>query len=403
MLPRAQKVLHVVVVITERLYYSDCYLSSFKAEVVRTSSDGRTVYLNRTAFYPTSGGQPSDLGTLGGQRVLEVTDEDGAIAHTLSAPLARASVQGEIDWARRLDHMQQHTGQHLLSAVFVELLNIPTLSFHMGADVSTVELGTKELSDAQVEQVEHRANELTREARPVHISFGDASEVQELRKASSRSGCLRVVEIEKLDRSACGGTHVRSTAEVGPVQIRRSEKVRGNIRIEFVCGIRAVRIARGDFNVISELSRLMAIPREQLAPAVQSLRERLRETDKENAALKGEVARRDGIDLYRSTPESPDGIRRAQIGVEDIDEAIRAKALAFASAGHAMALAVAAESGAVLLAVSPDCGIDAGRVLKEFLARHAGRGGGSAALAQGNLADLSFADHFAAELGFTNG
>jgi len=175
-------------------------------------------------------------------------------------------VEGAVDWQRRYDHMQQHTGQHLLSAVFIELFQFPTLSFHLGSDVSTIELGTKELTDEQVQRVERRTNELVWEARPVRVSFEDAGTAQGLRKASARSGTLRVIEIADLDRSACGGTHVRSTSEVGPVQIRRSEKIRGNLRVEFVCGLRAIRSARRDFKTLAELSKQFAVPPDQLPP-----------------------------------------------------------------------------------------------------------------------------------------
>src|SRR5207244_1911109 len=183
---------------------------------------------------------------LGGVAVREVIDEDDRIAHLLESPLQAGEVEGRIDWNRRWDHMQQHTGQHLLSAVLIELFQIPTVSFHMGAAVSTIEVTAAALDPKKLEQAEERCAEICAEARPVLISFEDSTAELGLRKASARSGTLRIVTIDSLDRSACGGTHVRNTAEVDPILLRKLEKIRGNVRIEFVCGLRAVRQARSD-------------------------------------------------------------------------------------------------------------------------------------------------------------
>jgi alanyl-tRNA synthetase len=252
---------------TERLYYDDCYLREFQAKVVDTTDNGTRVYLDRTAFYPTSGGQPFDLGTVGGAAVRDVIDEDDRIAHVLDAPVAPGDVAARIDWERRFDHMQQHTGQHLLSAVLIELFDIPTVSFHMGAVTSTIEVAAPQIDPARMERAEERCAEIVAEARPVSISYEDSSVDLGLRKASARTGTLRIVSIDRLDRSACGGTHVRSTAEIGPVLLRKLEKIRGNVRIEFVCGMRAVRRARQDFRTLSEISRLVSVPSDE-APAI---------------------------------------------------------------------------------------------------------------------------------------
>ncbi|MEO6878436.1 MAG: alanyl-tRNA editing protein, partial [Gemmatimonadaceae bacterium] len=212
---------------TDRLYYTDAYRTSFSAEIVDRSEDGLRVYLNATAFYPTSGGQLHDLGTLGGVAVVDVVDEDDRIAHVLASPLGAAgSVHGEIDRARRLDHMQQHTGQHLLSAVFEDLFGYSTVSVHFGPDYSTLDLSAESVTRAQLLAAEARANAVVGENRPVAVTFEDAATAAGLRKASDRQGMLRVVSIDAVDRSACGGTHVRSTAEIGPVLVRSTEKIR---------------------------------------------------------------------------------------------------------------------------------------------------------------------------------
>src|SRR4051794_40064152 len=200
-------------VTTARLYYQDAYTHAFDAQVIDRTADGKRVYLDKTYFYPASGGQPHDTGVLSGATVLEVVDEGERIAHVLSEPISGDLVQARIDWNRRFDHMQQHSGQHLLSAVFFERFGFETLSFHFGAEVSRVELGTKELTPEQIVTVEERVNEIVRAAAPLLVSFEDAQLAQALRKESRRTGTLRIIEIQDLDRSACGGTHVRTTAE----------------------------------------------------------------------------------------------------------------------------------------------------------------------------------------------
>jgi Ser-tRNA(Ala) deacylase AlaX len=203
---------------TERLYYTDSYRREFQARVVDRSADARTVYLDRTLFYPASGGQPFDLGSLAGIAVVEVVDEEERIAHRLAAPLADADVvAGEIDWPRRFDHMQQHSGQHLLSAVFEELYGLHTVSFHLGAESATIDLEGGPVEPRMLTEAEARAAQLVSENRAVDVRFEDASAARGLRKAPDRAGKLRIVSIDGLDRSACGGTHVRATGEIGPI------------------------------------------------------------------------------------------------------------------------------------------------------------------------------------------
>src|SRR5581483_3330836 len=228
---------------TERLYYQDSYLSAFTAQVIDSARDPATVYLNRTAFYPTSGGQPFDTGAIAGVPVLDVVDEDERIAHRLASPLPSGPVECVIDWGRRFDHMQQHTGQHLLSAVLEEQFGLHTVSFHLSSESATIDLEGGAAENRTMEEAERRANEIICENRPVRIEFQHAAEVQGLRKASDREGTLRIISIEGLDRSACGGTHVRATGEIGAILIRKLEKVRQSTRVEFLCGGRAIRRA----------------------------------------------------------------------------------------------------------------------------------------------------------------
>jgi alanyl-tRNA synthetase len=273
---------------TDRLYYSDSYLREFDAEVLRIEAvpDGCKVYLNRTAFYPTSGGQPTDLGTLADIEVLDVLDEGDEIAHVLrQAPHAQA-VHGIIDWARRFDHMQQHTGQHILSAAFENACGYTTVSFHLGEYISTIDLDSDRLGARQLEEAEETANRVVFEDRPVRISFQTTEEASQLdlRKPTAREGEVRLVEVEGFDWSACGGTHVSRAGAVGLILVRKVERPKGLTRVEFACGSRAHRLARRDFKVLSEAARLFSatldtVP-ELIAKESQNLREAIRENEK---------------------------------------------------------------------------------------------------------------------------
>lgn len=369
---------------TDRLYYNDCYLHEFQARVIEVADEGRRAYLDRTAFYPSSGGQPFDVGTLGGVAVRDVVDEGDRVVHVLDAPVAVGEVTGEVDWTRRFDHMQQHTGQHLLSAVFEEMFGVATVSFHMGAETSTIDVSASALEPRQIDRVEERCAEIVSEARPVLITFEDASADLGLRKASDRTGTLRIVSIDGLDRSACGGTHVRSTAEIGAVQIRKLEKIRGTTRVEFVCGVRALRAARRDFRLLSEISRTLSTAFEDVPAFLTAQIEKAKTLEKTCQKLAAELAKREGGELHAATAPCEDGIRRViQNGA--IDDAVRTRAQAFIAGGKAVFLAVSEDPAAVLLAASADSGVHAGNRVKEAVSAAGGRGGGNQTLGQGSV------------------
>ena len=371
---------------TERLYYQDCYVRQFHAHVV--ASEGVRVYLDRTAFYPTSGGQPFDLGSLGGVAVREVIDEEDRIAHVMEAPLAATDVEGLIDWERRYDHMQQHTGQHLLSAVLEELFKIRTVSFHLGTEVSTIDVDAPSPTPEQLERAEERCAAIVAEARPVQITFEDASAKLELRKASERTGTLRIVTIEGLDRSACGGTHVKTAAEIGMVLTGKTEKIRATTRIEFVCGNRALRRARADNRLAASIGRALSVPPEQSLELIAGLIEKNKALEKTAQRLAIELARREGKELYVETAPGLDGIRRAvQRGA--IDDAMRARAQAFVAGEQAVFLTVCDQPPSLLLAASADSGVHAGDRIKAAVTAWGGRGGGNQQLAQGSVPDAA--------------
>ncbi len=295
---------------TDRLYYTDAYLREFEAAVVDHAEGARRIYLDRTAFYPTSGGQPFDLGTLGGIRVVDVVDEEDRIAHLLAHPLEAAGpVRGSVDWGRRFDHMQQHTGQHLLSAVLHELFGQATISVHFGRDASTLDLDSGALEHDGLLQAERRANEVVTENRPVEVAFEESGSAEGLRKASARSGTLRIVSIRDLDRSACGGTHVRATGEIGPILITRSERVKKNLRLEFLCGMRAVRRARADLDLLARLAGRYSAAAEELPALLDAQRDEIKAAAGARRDLEEQLAARIARDLYAAATPAESGVR----------------------------------------------------------------------------------------------
>jgi len=376
---------------TERLYYTDSYLREFQARVVERSADGQTVYLDRSAFYPTSGGQPFDLGSIGGVAVVEVVDEDDRIAHRLAAPLAAENeVSAQVDWARRFDHMQQHSGQHLLSAVFEELFGLRTVSFHLGAESATIDLEGGPVDTQTLQKAECRANDLIFENRPLDVRFEDAREAQGLRKASEREGTLRIVSIVGLDRSACGGTHVRGTGEIGVILLRRLEKIRQSVRVEFVCGARAVKRARADFEALTKVSQIFSAALDEVPAMVAAQVDAAKAGEKARRKLELELAAYRGKELYQTAEPGPDGVRRVTQRLDRGNlEDLRAVAQNFTALPMSVFLATLEDPPSVLLAASADSGLDAGKLLKAALTEAGGRGGSNARIAQGSMPEVS--------------
>jgi alanyl-tRNA synthetase len=378
---------------SERLYYIDAYRTEFDAAVVARDDDGRRVYLDRTAFYPTSGGQPFDTGDLGGVEVVDVVDEGDRIAHVLAGPVAGERLHGRVDWTRRFDHMQQHTGQHVLSAVIAQRFHAETLSVHFGRDASTLDLAIAGFSHDDLVRAETSANEVVTEDRPVGVSFEEASAASGLRKASRREGMLRIVTIEDLDRSACGGTHVRATGQIGPILIGGVERVKQLVRLEFRCGARAVRRARRDADLLDSLAASHSARPEELPALLENRRAELKEANAARHELEEMLAGYRARELYASVTPDADGRRVAVLReAHGPVERLRSLALAFAGLPAGVLLASTAAPPAVILGAAADAGADAGRVLKAALQRAGGRGGGNARLAQGSVGDAKALD-----------
>jgi alanyl-tRNA synthetase len=385
---------------TERLYYTDSYLHDFLARITAISEDGRTAYLDRTAFYPTSGGQPFDTGSIGGVAVLDVVDEEARIAHRLAEPVVEGDVSCAVDWTRRFDHMQQHTGQHLLSAVLEESFALHTVSFHLGAESSTIDLEGGLVEPQTVLAVERRANEIIFENRPVTVHFEDAAAVQGLRKASDREGTLRIIAIDGLDRSACGGTHVRSTGEIGFILLRKLEKIRQSVRVEFVCGARAARRARADYEALNKVAQLFSASLDDTPAMVAAQLETARAAEKSRRKLELDLAAYQGKELYQATEPGADGVRRvSQRVTRGSLEELRAVAQNFTAQPKAIFTATLSDPPSVMLAASADAGIDAGKLLKAALTEAGGRGGGTARIAQGSVPEAGLLERVLEKLG----
>ncbi len=397
---------------TERLYYTAQELTEFDATLVETGEiEGRPfVTLDRTAFYPTSGGQPHDTGELSSSapeaaspgrdavaRVVDVVDReaDGAILHVVDRPMpAGVRVRGRVDWARRFDHMQQHTGQHILSAVFERLEGARTVSFHLGSESSTVDLD-REVSPSGLEAVEAEANRIVWENRPVAVRFveADAAAALSLRKEPKRAGPLRLVEVEACDVSACGGTHVARTGAVGFVALASWERFRGGLRVEFLCGGRVLAAYRRLRGAVAGAQRVLSVLPAELPEAIErlqgenkQLRKRIRELTNQLAGYEADVL------AARGGPVGPVTLVAEALDGWDAD-GLKALALAIAArSGHAAVLVSASAPALVAVARAPDVTLDAAAVVKGLVGRFGGKGGGRPDLAQaGGLAGESAA------------
>jgi alanyl-tRNA synthetase len=387
---------------TERLYYTDPYLTEFQADVLQVAEapGGRwSIVLDRSAFYPTSGGQPFDTGTLGPSHVVDVLDaDDGTVVHVVDGPLAPGSITGKVDWERRFDHMQQHTGQHVLSAAFDSVLGARTVGFHLGADVSTIDLD-RELSPDDIRRAEDDANGTVWRDRPVTIRFVEPEEAARLplRKEPARQGVLRVIEIADCDLSACGGTHVGSTGSIGIIAVAGWERVRGGSRIEFVCGGRALRAHRSLRDVVSaSIARLSVAPGE-LPAGIERMQAEAKQVRKALEDAQSALASYEATDLA-SRAETIGAVAFVFAAVAHRDAAaLKQMASAIVSRpGHAVVLAGSSSPSPLVIARSAGVPLDSAALLKQILARFGGKGGGRPELAQAGGLQASPEDVLAA-------
>jgi alanyl-tRNA synthetase len=389
---------------TAHLYYTDSFLYEFDAELVDIipSSEAEprpSVVLDCTAFYPTSGGQVFDTGWLqlsetpsNKSSVVEVVEkEDGTVLHVLQdATLFQkgARVHGVIDAERRRDHMQQHSGQHLLSAAFVRLFDMPTVSFHMGDDYCSIDLETKNISQNQVQEAERLANEIILENRPVEIRFVTQEETRGLglrKLPPAGRGELRLIDIRDFDLTACGGTHVKSTGQIGCILLRKTEKVRQGIRVEFVCGQRAVRTARRDYTTLAESASLYSAHIWDLPQQLRKVQDEAKAARRLREDLLAELAEQCAARLLSATA-SRNGNKLITQVFSDRDLSfikLLAQKITRVEPNVIALLGSTVEQPSLVFAQSPGQLFDMGALMKDALAKLGGRGGGSKDMAQG--------------------
>jgi len=408
--------------LTDRLYYHDSFLREFDAIVISCTPEGRRwkVILNKTAFYPTSGGQPHDLGTLGNAQVVEVVDAPHAVAgpdasnpgdphrvvHYTTAEVPVGAVHGHIDWPRRIDHMQQHTAQHMLSAAFIELFGFDTVSFHLGKEISTIDLRAPSVVPRQLEQAERRTNEIIFEDRPVEIRFGTAEELAEsgIRKKVEREGILRAIEIDGFDRQPCGGTHLARTGQAGLILLRKLERSRDHWRIEFVAGYRALAAARADYATLTQAATLLSCA---LADVPAGITKNIQDRRSKNTAIKrleerlADLEARTLLRQYQEACNSAAGTDQAakpRLIVTTPPDATPAYlallAARLTAEKNVIALLLSRETGHVVAARSPELAQDIGTMLRESLKEFGGKGGGAKHFAQGSIPDPTQVDAF---------
>jgi len=387
------------VTLTHKLYHDDPYQREFTARVVeRLTLGGRpAVVLDRTAFYPTSGGQPCDRGTLNGVAVLDVSErEDGQIVHVLVSPLADEQVAGVIDWTRRFDHMQQHTGQHILSQACERLgagspqLPAETVGFHLGDEICTIDLGCDSLSPEQAAAVEELANQVVFENRPVIARFVTAEELAQLPQVRARlqpptgREQIRLVEVQGFDWSLCGGTHVRATGEIGVIKVRKWERRGDTVRLDFYCGRRALADYRWKNTAVNELAASLSIKDDELAVTVTRLLAEAAESRRQLHLARERLLDYEAAELTAGAePIAVGRVVRQVFEGRNVEEVRHLAQRLAARPGLVALLGVRADKAQLIFARAADRTVDVNVLLKAAVAVVGGRGGGTPALAQG--------------------
>lgn len=372
---------------TQKLYYEDPFLREFPATVLSCEAAGESwkVVLDQTAFYPEGGGQPADHGFLrtpaGEVPVTDVHEKDGAVVHTCAAPVEPGGmVTGVLDWARRFDHMQQHSGEHIISGILCHLYHCDNVGFHLGAEAVTIDYNA-DIAWEQALEAERLANEAVWADREVEITYPDPEELAALEYRSKKelSGQVRIVEFPEADRCACCGTHVERAGQVGLVKVLSCQKFREGVRMEILCGARALRYLSGTYDQARAVGQRLSVkPLETLA-AVERLEDELsaakaRIADLEQtafAAIAAEQAGRGDVVLFQS-PMRPDSLRRL---ADAVGKTCGGLAAVFSGEGEKWSYALIRADGA-----------DIAPLVKELNQTLHGRGGGRNGFAQGSAA-----------------
>ena len=386
---------------TRRLYYDDSFLREFDAHVraceveMRDNKPAWGVVLDATAMYPSSGGQPSDRGKLGSATVIEVREEGDEIIHLVDACVEKGPVHGCIDWPRRFDHMQQHTGQHLLSAMFQERFGRPTVSFHLGDETCSIDLRGPEPTLEILEGAERATNQIIADDRPINVRYGTAEEFAEMgvRKQVERTGILRAIEIEGADLQPCGGTHLARTSQIGILLVRACSKIRQDWRVEFICGRRVSKIARNDFQLLQQTAAQLACAPQDLPRAADRI---LMERDAHFKNLRSALQRLAEIDaaaaIKSAAADSGPKIVAQAFGVDTQPEYLNFLATEVAKSPDAVALLGRTACGHIIFAQNSGAGYDMNALLRKLFAEFPGKGGGTKDFARGRLTDYAQAE-----------
>jgi alanyl-tRNA synthetase len=384
--------------IMDRLYLNDSKLKNFKADITDVSKrDGKIyVVLDRTGFYPEGGGQPPDTGAIGDTRVSYVLEEDSTIYHVVdSEPSSFKNVDCSIDWQRRFDHMQQHCGQHILSAAFQNLFDASTVGFHLGSEYVTVDIAINSLNLDEASRVESLANDVVFKNLPVKLHYPSAQELSKykLRKAPSVQENIRLVDIEGFDISPCGGTHPGSTGEVGLIKIRKWEKVRDSVRVEFVCGMRALHDYSWKNQYINDIASLLSSKDTDTFDNIKKIVDEHRSANKDMKALKDKLLSYEAAELYNDSPViSGIHVISRSFTARDFKE-ISSLANKIAGLDSSIALlGLKSDKAQAIFTRSSDVDIKINELFKEVLPLINGKGGGSPTSAQGGGSDISNLD-----------
>jgi alanyl-tRNA synthetase len=366
---------------TEKLFWIDPYQREFSANVLRQFPvrDGHAVILDRTCFYATSGGQPNDLGILNLQPVKDVRFENDSILHIVSTPLEGITATGMIDWTRRFDHMQQHTGQHILSAAFYRLFQAETSSFHLGEEYCSIELNRPNLSREDVRKAEELANSVIFGAHPIQSFLVDPDKASEypLRKQSDLQESLRIVKIADFDLSPCSGTHFRNSGEVGMVFITGTEKLSQTMKVAFLCGNRVAKQYHVELEIVKTLSKNMTTSVELLPETIQKLQDQLKELRKELTQLKEERWRDEADQLY-ARAEEWNGLRKILASWKRPYSEVRFLAQRLSEKPSAMGALISIPERRAVFFKNPDVNLDLRPIFQSFLQKHSAKGGGPA-------------------------
>ena len=372
---------------TERLYYADSYLKEFSGTVVECRQMGKNaaVILDRTAFYPESGGQPNDTGVLQGANILNIIEDDsGAILHILDRELASGIALGRIDWLRRFDHMQQHTGQHILSQAFLHVAKAPTLSFHMGSETSTIDIELAQPSASQMEEAQNLATNIVFENRAVRILMTDRDSLSSLgvRKDTQREGTIRVVDIAGFDRSPCGGTHVRSTGEIGLIFILGFERYKGGARVEFVAGGRAMGLLQKDHELLKQLARIQSAAPESLPALAEKSAQERASLIRENELLREKLLEMESAELLQNAIKTNNGLLILMACKDRKLEELKSLAQKLTANAGVLVILGTTDACQIVVARSKDLPGNCGEAVKKAASELGGKGGGRPELAQ---------------------